>query len=243
MKTATLIALFSACASAAAAVAQPAVAPVERKPLRIVQTEEAVFPWMLSQQGITEGWARIAITVDGEGRLLDALPVAYTRRAFADQAVDALRRWRYEPTLIRGEPVGTQTEIVFNFQAVGVVVSFDTERYLNRMIEEKASYRPCTLRELDRVPTPIEAAAPVYSEQLADKGVVGQAVVEFYIDETGAVRVPAVVSADFAELGILAIAAVETWKFEPPTSNNEPVLARVRQTFRFNPRNDVAAVH
>jgi TonB family protein len=233
MKSITLFAVLSTLA-ATPVLAVAADTPVERKPLRIIQTEEAVFPWMLSQQGITEGWARIAITVDSEGNLLDALPVSYTRKPFADQAVDALRRWRYEPMLIRGEPVGTQTEIVFNFQAVGVVVTFDTERYLGRLVPEQIGYRPCSLRELDRVPTPIEAAAPAYSDQLADKGVVGQAVVEFYIDETGTVRVPAVVSADFTELGILAISAVETWKFEPPTSNNEPVLARVRQTFHFH---------
>jgi len=236
MKSLQVLAIVSALAATGPVLAQPVANPIERKPLRIIQTEDAVFPWMLSQQGITEGWARIAITVDGDGILLDALPVAYTRRAFADEAVGALRRWRYEPTLIRGEPVGTQTEIVFNFQAVGVVVSFDTERYLSRLLEEKATYRPCTLRELDRVPAPIEAAAPAYSEELADKGVVGQAVVEFYIDENGAVRVPAVISADFTELGILAVAAVETWKFEAPTSNDEPVLARVRQTFNFSPR-------
>lgn len=233
MKTITFLAVLSTLA-ATPAFAVAAETPVERKPLRIIQTEEAVFPWMLSQQGITEGWARIAITVDAEGNLLDALPVAYTRKPFADQAVWALRRWNYEPMLIRGEPVGTQTEIVFNFQAVGVVVSFDTTRYLERLVPEKVAYKPCTLRELDRVPTPIEAAAPVYSDKLADKGVVGQAVVEFYIDETGTVRVPAVVSADFTELGILAVSAVETWKFEPPTSNNEPVLAKVRQTFAFH---------
>lgn len=233
MKTISLLTLLSAFA-AIPAYAGPTATPTERQPLRIIQTEEAVFPWMLSQQGITEGWAKIAITVDAEGKLLDALPVAYTRKPFADQAVDALRRWRYEPMLLRGEPVGTQTEIVFNFQAIGVVVSFDTERYLTRFITEKPAYQPCTLRELDRVPTPIEAAAPAYSDQLADKGVVGQAVVEFYIDETGTVRVPAVVSADFVELGILAIAAVETWKFEPPTSDDQPVLARVRQTFQFH---------
>ena len=40
--------------------------------------------------------------------------------------------------------------------------------------------------------------------------------------------------ADYTELGILAIAAVEGWKFEPPTSNNAPVLAKVRQTFQFH---------
>ena len=232
MKVITLLSFISTCA-AASALAAP-IAPTERQPLRIIQTEEAVFPWMLSQQGITEGWARIGITVDSEGKLLDALPVAYTRKPFADAAIQALQRWRYQPTLIRGEAVGTQTEVLFNFQAVGVVVTFDTGRYLTRFLEEKAAYRPCTLRELDRVPTPIEAAAPLYSDELADKGVIGLAVVEFYIDESGTVRLPAVVDADFPELGILAVSAVEGWKFEPPTSRNEPVLARVRQTFHFH---------
>lgn len=231
----SLISTFAAVPAFAGPSTFPPATPTERQPLRIIQTTEAVFPWMLSQHGITEGWARIAITVDGEGVLLDALPVAYTRKPFADAAVSALRSWRYEPTLIRGEPVGTQTEIMFNFQAVGVVVTFDTSRYISRLMEEKPAYQPCTLRELDRVPTPLEAAAPAYGDDLADKGVVGQAVVEFYIDETGTVRVPAVVACDFTELGILAVAAVETWKFEPPTSRNEPVLAKVRQTFHFNP--------
>lgn len=231
MKTITVISLLTALA--VPAFAAPAT-PSERVPLRIIQTTEPTFPWMLSQQGITEGWARIALTVDSEGKLIDVLPVAYTRKQFSDVAIDALRSWRFEPTRIRGEAVGTQTEIAFNFQAVGVVVSFDSQRYLSRMIEEAPVYRPRSLPELDRVPVPIEAAAPAYSDELADKGVIGQAVVEFYIDEAGAVRLPAVVSADFPELGILAVAAVETWKFEPPTSRNEPVLARARQTFQFH---------
>lgn len=233
MKAISLLTLISAVSAISALGAAPS-APTERQPLRVIQTEPATFPWMLSQQGITEGWARIAITVDADGKLLDALPVAYTRKPFADVAVEALHRWRFEPTLIRGEAVGTQTELTFNFKAVGVVVSFDTERYLNRLVEERPVYQPCSIQELDRVPTPIEIAAPAYSDVLADKGVIGQAVVEFYIDETGTVRVPAVLSADFSELGILAVAAVETWKFEPPTSRNVPVLARVRQTFQFH---------
>ncbi len=232
MKTITLISLLTALV--VPAFAAPSEAPTERIPLRIIQTTDPTFPWMLSQQGVTEGWARIAITVDSEGKLIDILPVAYTRKQFAEVAMDALRSWRYEPTVLRGEPVGTQTEIAFNFQAVGVVVSFDAERYLSRMVQERPVYRPRSLPELDRVPVPIEAAAPAYSDVLADKGVVGQAVVEFYIDEAGSVRLPAVVAADFPELGILAVAAVETWKFEPPTSRNEPVLARARQTFQFH---------
>ncbi len=234
MKTILILSL-AAFFAASPVFAQAPVPATERKPLRIIQTEEARYPWMLSQQGITEGWALIAMTVNSEGVLMDALPVSYTRKEFAEVAIEALHAWRYEPTLIRGVAVGTQLELMFNFQAVGVVMTFDTARYLNRLIEEKAAYQPCSLRELDRVPTPIVAPAPAYGKWLADKGVTGQCVVEFYIDETGTVRVPAVLSTDFEELGILAVAAVETWKFEPPTSRDNAVLAKVRQTFNFHP--------
>lgn len=234
MKSRMLFAVLSTLA-AMPVFAVAAETPVERKSLHIIQTEEAVFPRALRQQGITEGWARIAISVGADGRLLDALPVAYSHKPFADQAVDVLRRWRYEPMLLGGEPVGTQTEIVFNFQAVGVVLDYGvSERYLERFTEGQAAYRPCSLKELDRVPARIQASSPRYPDELARKGIVGHAVVEFYIDESGTVRMPAVVSADFNELGIFAIAAIESWKFEPPTSNNKPVLARVRQSFDFN---------
>jgi TonB family protein len=213
--------------------AAPSPGLPEDRPLRILQTEEARFPWMLSQQGITEGWALVALVVDSEGVLTDTLPVAHTRREFADEAILALRRWRYEPTRMRGQAINTKTEVLFTFQAVGVVVTFDIGQYLARMTKDRPDYRPCTLRELDRIPMPVVAPAPAYGKWLLDKGVSGQCVIEFYIDESGAARVPAVAETDFPELGILAIAAVETWRFEPPTSGNRPVLAKVRQTFTF----------
>jgi len=213
--------------------AQSAALPPENQTLRIIQTVEARFPWMLSQQGTTEGWALVAIAVDAKGVLIDCLPVSYSKRAFATEAVDALRSWRFEPTRVRGEPVGSKIEVMFHFQAIGVVLSFDMTRHLSRLVQEKPEYQPCSLRELDRVPTPIVAPPPAYGKWLVDKGIVGDCVIDFYIDETGSVRLPAVVAADFPELGILAVEAIEKWKFEPPTSGNRAVLAKVRQSFSF----------
>ena len=224
-----LVAFFTA----GSVIAQPAALPPENQTLRIIQTVEAQFPWMLSQQGTTEGWALIALAVDAKGNLVDCLPVSYSKRAFATAAVDALRAWRFEPTRVRGEPVGSKVEVMFNFQAVGVVLSFDMARHLSRLVQEKPEYQPCSLRELDRVPTPIVAPPPGYGKWLVDKGIIGDCVVDFYIDETGTVRLPAVVAADFPELGILAVEAIEKWKFEPPTSGNRAVLAKVRQSFSF----------
>ena len=59
---------------------------------------------------------------------------------------------------------------------------------------------------------------------------------EFYIDETGHVRLPAVSretnEAD-EELSAAAVTAVEQWQFEPPVSKGKPVFVLAHQDFDF----------
>jgi outer membrane biosynthesis protein TonB len=68
---------------------------------------------------------------------------------------------------------------------------------------------------------------------LADKGVKGQVTVEYYIDETGAVRMPAVSADDNPILGALTVIAIGQWKFTPPTSRGKGVLVKASQVFDF----------
>ncbi|MCX6951979.1 MAG: energy transducer TonB [Verrucomicrobia bacterium] len=89
------------------------------------------------------------------------------------------------------------------------------------------------LRELDRIPVPLQAVSPRYPEELARLGAVGEITVDFYIDERGAVRMPYVSSHAQPLLARLAVDAVRQWKFEPPTRRGQPVLVHVRQLFRF----------
>jgi TonB family protein len=69
--------------------------------------------------------------------------------------------------------------------------------------------------------------------EFEQRGVAGSATVEFYIDESGAVRMPAVFKADFPELGHLLADAVRQWKFDPPTRQGRPVLVHASQTVVF----------
>jgi TonB family protein len=58
--------------------------------------------------------------------------------------------------------------------------------------------------------------------------------VEFYIDQEGKVRVPAVAREDADDrLATVAVAAVEQWRFEPPMRDKQPVLVLAQQDFRF----------
>jgi TonB family protein len=208
----------------------------ERKPLRIFQTSPISFPQTLLQRGITSGYARIALAVDHQGALTDILVVGYSHEEFATAAENALRRWRYEPMRVRDESVATQSTLSINFEARGAVVSINVGSDLTTLmtgLPRDPEFGPCPLQKLDSIPAPLAFVEPIYTKDLREHGIQGQAVLEFYIDENGSVRVPAVVDADFWELGVLAMEAVRQWRFAPPTARGRPVLVRVRQAFYF----------
>jgi protein TonB len=141
---------------------------------------------------------------------------------------------------LRGEPVGTTTEILFQFETKGVVVTTGISDFIEGRVAQilgtRFVYQPCTLAELDRIPAPIVTVKPQYPAELAAKGVKGDVTVEFYIDEAGMIRVPAVSVNDDSRLCALAVAALRQWKFEPPTRNGHPVLVKASQVFKFGPR-------
>ncbi len=222
-----------------AALAQPPAGTPAWKPLQIDQTVAPIFPLQLLQWGVTRGRAEIAVSTDAAGRLEDLLAVGYTRPEFADAAITAIRHWKFDPARLRGEPVGTTVQLDFRYTAEGVVVSSATindtmEIMLARLLAGSHAYGTCSRGKLDRMPTPVTTVAPQYSQQLAERGIKGSVTVEFYIDESGAVRLPAVVShADDPFLGALAVEALRQWKFMPATAGGRPVLVRASQAFVF----------
>ncbi len=215
----------------------------EWQSMKIIQTEEPIFPYQLQQLSVTQGEARVVINVGPDGKLDEWLVVGYTMPEFADVAVRSIKQWQYEPARLRGEPVGATTELVFHFETHGTLVVSQTivenlEAQVLRVLAHAYSFRAYALRELDRIPTPIYTISPQYPRELADKGVKGKVAIDFFIDQSGAVRMPAGSATDDARLSGLAIAALRQWKFEPPTHNGRPVLAQATQVFNFGGTSD-----
>jgi TonB family protein len=238
MKTFSRLLMCSGLFLASAAFAQFGSPIPDWQSLKIIQTCEPVFPFMLTQKAVTKGEAHVAINTDANGKLTDWLVVGYSRPEFADAVVMALKQWKFEPAQLRGSPVGTTIEIFFYFEAKGVVVSTTAIDQLEGFLsfaEGRYAYRPCSLRQLDRIPTPLVTVKPLYSDELAKKGVRGKVTVDFFITEKGEVRMPAVSPYDNSQLTALAIDALRQWKFEPPTRNGNPVLVKATQVFNFSP--------
>jgi TonB family protein len=152
--------------------------------------------------------------------------------------VTALKQWKFEPARINGDPVAASSEVavVFEVQGMTVVSLNATDELMARFYQVNnadAFYRPCALKELDRIPTPLAAPAPAYPQEFARTGRVGRVTISFYIDESGAVRLPTVEVDDNPDLASLAVGALRQWKFEPPTRRGRPVLVKATQIFNF----------
>lgn len=212
-------------------------------PMQVIQTMAPVFPREAIPYGLTDGEASVAISVDETGRLNDVLVTRYSYPGFADAAVSAIKRWQFKPAQVHGVACGATEELTFTFESTGiVVVDLNAQVYAAemhfRIAPNSEAFAFCTLRQLDRIPTPITIVKPVYPARLAHSSQTVHVTVGFYIDPDGRVRMPAVSSATGQanqELAGAAVAAVSQWRFEPPISKGRRVLVYAQQDIAFKP--------
>lgn len=205
--------------------------------IAIEQVGVLTYPASMLYDGVYTGEVRAAISVDQNGVLSDCLIVSYTEKPFADAALAALKRWRYQPARVHGRSQSSRTEIVFIFRDQGVIVQnlpgAQERQIVQGILQGRYNYQACQLRDLDRIPTPVHVVPPMFNGDSHKRSVT----VGFYIDEEGKVRLPSV-SREAADdyLAAAAVKAVEQWRFEPPLRKGLPVLVYVEQDFNFTPK-------
>ncbi|MDO8540357.1 MAG: TonB family protein [Opitutaceae bacterium] len=227
-----VLALMSSIGAAPAAATD-----TDNIPIKVHQRAKVQFPIRALNLGILRGEASLMMDVDHTGRVVDVLAFAYTRREFADSALDAVKHWRFTPGRSGGEPVGSMITLTVMFEVTGVLAYV---KPIAASEEENATgdqfaYQPIATAALDHVPAALQRDGPIYPRQWIDEGRTGAVTVEFFIDETGAVRLPRVVGKADEFLGAASVAAVRTWRFEPPRHKGRPVLTRASQVFTFHP--------
>lgn len=88
--------------------------------------------------------------------------------------------------------------------------------------------------ELDRTPATRLQTAPLYPPEARRDGRSGVVVVEFVVDETGAVLAPRVASATDRVFEEAALRAVARWRFEPGRRHGAVVRFRMAVPIHFN---------
>lgn len=202
--------------------------------IAIEQVGTLVYPPLLSYEAVFSGEVHAVISVDERGKLADSLITAYTKEPFAIAASEALARWRYSAATINGQPVASRANVLFVFRAQGVTVQTFPGAIVRQAffsgLDELFQYRTYQLKDLDRIPAPVKVVSPAGKKG----GFEHTVTVEFYIDEHGATRMPAVTQEAVDDIyAAAAVRAVEQWRFEPPMRKGRPVLVLVEQDFKF----------
>ena len=83
---------------------------------KLVKQVHPVYPAELKQQGIT-GTVILRAVISTTGEPLHPEVVNTTvHPGLAQAALDAVRQWRYEPTLLNGQPVEVVTTVTVTFE-------------------------------------------------------------------------------------------------------------------------------
>jgi TonB family protein len=208
-------------------------------PLRIEQTVDPHFPAALAFSPVSNGEARVVVDIDADGKLVDWLVAGYSDKAFADEAVAALKQWRYQPPTRRGEPVGARRELRFYFNSTGRVVSLSSmelpDYFMQRVAPPQLVSLVCALPDLDRPITAVQTVNPWHPDRAKQVPLpAGTVLVDFYIDEAGQPRMPVVLDSTHEAYAQAAVEALSQWRFAPPTRHGTPVAVRVQQRFVFS---------
>lgn len=212
--------------------------------LRIDRYVEPTFPGQFRNRGVNEGYAQVQVLVAADGTLLETFVSAYSHKEFADSAEAALRNWTFRPA---ADPASLpqRFNLRINFRREGMmVIQGNFEETVNAYLGHKdrgSAVTLCKLRDLDVTPEPVNFVVPEYPAELKKQNVDGAAVISFFIDESGQIRVPVVSGATRPEFAAAALTAVKQWTFNPPLRRGHATRVFAVQEFSFTPDKTPAA--
>ena len=156
----------------------------------------------------------------------DAIGIEASDDAFIDAVLEVAPEWLFAP--VQDPPTEPRREVLhYRFRLSGAVSVLTHREGAEEAFAENADdyARIRTVRYSDMKVPPIRLMPETDTPR---PRVNGTAEINFIIDETGKVRVPAIVSATDWDAALIALGAVEGWQFTPPEQDGKPVLVEVQ---------------
>lgn len=246
MSVSRIIRVMVAAVAMAAVAAPMAAVAAQKPPVRVggvvkeptkIKDVAPVYPEMARQARI-QGMVLIEATIAADGSVVDT-KVLRPMPLLESAAVEAIKQWKYEPTLIDGEAVPVLMVVTVNFtlKAAAPTSTSALEPPQTTTSTSKSTSDqqkpPVRVGGTVKEPKKIKNVAPVYPEEAKSAGVQGVVILEVLIGKDGAVTNTKVLRS-VALLDMAAIEAVEQWKYEPTTIDGEPVELLMVVTVNFS---------
>jgi TonB family protein len=204
---------------------------------KLITKVQPVYPPLAKQANI-QGTVVLTALIGKDGHMQD-LKVVRGHPLLVQAALDAIRQWVYQPTMIDGEPVEVRTEISLNFllpPSGNGEARVPPEGYPSVTIhnEPPSSQASINLHPPSGGETPqLEyRKEPEYPQAARQFGAHGTVVFDVVIGKDGAVEEAKVVSGH-PLLVQAAKDAVMQWRYKPTFVNGEPVEVHTQVSLNF----------
>ena len=204
---------------------------------------QAQYPGHAFSEGVYKGTATVGVMLDAAGKPIDYLLVRYTKLYFGESLLRAAHRQQFAARQVRGVAVPGSFCFTYEFAPPSQTVYLTGLDAAERRREEIAGgprliYEPHREIKTDAGGLQLtHIAVPLLPDgYAAPDGKPVTAIVSFYVDESGRVRLPNVEYAASPTLVPNAIAAISRWTFKPATIKGEPVLVFAKRVVTFRPR-------
>jgi hypothetical protein len=205
-------------------------------PLNITFPNRAFF------EGVPKGRASVGVMLDEKGQATDYLLIRYTQKYFGDSLLRNARHQKFAPRRLEGSAVPGVFIFTYEFLVPPELNTINTMDAITRRMEKvnggpKLLYNAHREAELDGAQLdPLRVVVPELPAGFkAPPGLYlpVRALVTFFVDEEGRVRLPNVESSLPPALVSPAIVALQQWTFKPPTIKGQPVLAQAMRALTF----------
>ena len=209
----------------------------------LVKKVDPVYP-PLAKQARIQGTVILQVEVDKSGNV-ENVQLFSGHPMLATAAIDAVKRWKYKPYLLNGQPVEVETRVTVNFAlpdthpAEGVAGDMpggfppDAPSAI-KSISPLHALRPGLVRVPQGVMAErvISKVPPDYPPDAKQARIQGTVVLRVNIDKEGNVSNIQLISGH-PILAPAAIGAVKQWKYKPYLLNGAPIEVETQVTVNF----------
>lgn len=206
--------------------AQGAVGSEAEQGLKILNSNivRVVYPYELAMAG-TDATVELSYRIDVQGAATGVTVTKTSNPAAAAAFLASLDEMIFETAKLDGRPVLSEIQklsiSIKQMQLAGDLSFIAAIKNPAAVVigarEVDGGLKPAARLATPMFPTSLKASGPKQ----------GNAVLEFYIDPAGIVRLPKVLSATNPAMGWSAAAAVLTWRFAPPLKDGQPAIVKV----------------
>jgi TonB family protein len=209
-------------------------------PGRLIHQVDPKYPKEARKENL-EGQIVLRATIGADGKV-SGVSITSGDLVLAEEAVDAVRRWKFRPYTQNGTPVGVLQSLTFNFVAGKKVAELDPlspatlDAAQAGTIQKVVSNRESVFRVGGGVTAPkaLYTPDPSYDEKARKAKYQGTCSLSLIVGSDGQPRDIKVVRAIGKGLDAKAVQAVSTWRFQPATKDGKPVPVLVNVEVGFH---------